>query len=532
MIMFNMSIIARSEVYMSQFDRREFLKFIGITTYGLSSASILTSLTSCSETSTNFGIAPSFSDELVLAKGLNYYPLISWGESINSSEKFGFNNDYIAIEEIDANKLIMWANHEYVHSLFIGGYDRNIQNVDKEMLEVGGSIFEINKTNARWSVKKDSQYNRRLTAKTKIPFANNTKVMGQDYAIGTLANCAGGKTPWNTFLTCEENYDSFYGERNRKTGEIKTSKYNYDWFKFYNYPPEHYGWVVEIDPYTGSAQKHTNLGRFAHECATCVTTSEKVVVYSGDDKNDEHLYKFISDSKSDLKSGTLYAANIEKGIWLPLDLEKSPELKKHFSSQLDVMIYVREAAKILGATPLDRPEDIERNPLNGDIFVSLTNNKPKGVYHGSILKISEDKGNYESLTFKADTFLVGGQKGGLSCPDNIAFDKNGNLWVCSDISGGSIGKKEYKEFGNNGLFVIPAKGPSAGKVVQIASGPVDSELTGLCFSPDHKTLFLSVQHPGEKSKSLDKLTSTWPTGKIPKPTIVAIHGPLLEELTK
>ena len=516
---------------MQQFDRREFLKFISVTAYGLSSVSLLSTLSSCSDSSPSFGIKPSFSDELILSQGLQYYPLISWGENINSTEKFGFNNDFIAIQPIDSNRLIMWANHEYVNSLFIAGYERTKENVDKEMLEVGGSIFEVVKNNNTWSVNKTSEYNRRLSAKTKIPFANKTTVMEQDYAIGTLANCAGGKTPWNTFLTCEENYDSFYGERNRKTNEIIPSKYNYDWFKFYNYPPEHYGWVVEIDPYTGNAQKHTNLGRFAHECATCVTSKDKVVVYSGDDKNDEHLYKFVSDSKTDLKSGTLYVANIEQGIWLPLDLEKSPQLKNHFSSQLEVMIYVREAAKMLGATPLDRPEDIERNPLTGDIFVTLTNNKPKGVYHGSILKISEKNGDYESLTFKAETFLVGGQKGGLSCPDNIAFDKNGNLWVCSDISGSSIGKKEYKEFGNNGLFVIPAKGPSAGKVIQVGSGPVDSELTGLCFSPDQKTLFLSVQHPGEMSKSLNELTSTWPTGKMPKPTIVAIHGPLLEELT-
>lgn len=520
---------------MQNFDRREFLKFIGVTTYALSSATILASYTSCNEQDPNSisfqGIKPSFDDNLILANGLDYYSLISWGEAINSQEKFGFNNDYLAIHPIDENKLIMWANHEYINTLFVSGRERTQENVDKEMLEVGGSIFEVVKENDKWKVNKNSSYNRRITGKTKIPFANNTKVIGQDFAIGSLGNCAGGKTPWGTFLTCEENFQSFYGERNRKTGELTKDRYSYDWFKFYNYPTEHYGWVVEIDPFTGKAQKHTNLGRFAHECATCVTTANKVVVYSGDDKNDEHIYKFVSDSKSDFKSGTLYVAKIETGTWLPLDLNKSPILKKTFANQTEVMIHAREAAKILGATPLDRPEDIERNPLTGDIFVSLTNNKPKGVYHGSILKISEDDGNYESENFMAETFLLGGEPGGLSCPDNLAFDQKGNLWICSDISGSSIGKKEYKAFGNNGLFVIPASGKNAGEVIQVASAPVDAELTGICFSPDQKTLFLSVQHPGERSKSLQELSSTWPTGSTPKPTVVAIQGPLLEKLT-
>lgn len=515
---------------MNNFDRRDFLKFMGITAYSLSSASMLSTLTSCNANTNIQGIKATFADELRLAKGLNYYPIISWGDQINSSEKFGFNNDYISVIPKSSNELIMWVNHEYVNPIFVGGWERTKENIDREMLEIGGSILEVKKENNKWTFQKNGKLNRRITGKTKIPFANGTKVLGQDYAIGTSSNCAGGQTPWKTFLTCEENYNYNYGERD-ENGNIVTPKFSLDWFKAYNHPPEHYGWIVEVDPQTGKAQKHTNLGRFAHECATCVMSkSGNVVVYSGDDKADEHVYKFISKNGTDFKEGTLYVADTKNGKWLALDLEKSPILKEHFKTQTDVMINARKASKILGATELDRPEDVERNPITGDIFVSLTNNYKKGRPHGSILKISEQDSDHNSLNFKAETFLLGGQKGGLTCPDNLAFDRSGNLWVCNDIAGWDIGKKHYKPFGNNGLFVIPAKGESAGKVIQVASAPVDAELTGLCFSPDYQTLFLSVQHPGETSESLDKLTSSWPTGNTPKSTVVAIEGQLLKDL--
>ncbi|MCO4754985.1 MAG: DUF839 domain-containing protein, partial [Bacteriovoracaceae bacterium] len=208
-----------------------------------------------------------------------------------------------------------------------------------------------------------------------------------------------------------------------------------------------------------------------------------------------------------------------------------PLLKKKFKSQLDVMINTRAAAKLLGATPLDRPEDIEINPKTGDVFVALSNNKPKNNYHGQILKITESSSDHGSLKFSSSTYKTGGTEGGFSCPDNMVFDRNGNLWLTTDISGNSVGKGAYKGFGNNALFVIPASGKQAGQAIQVASAPVDAELTGPCFSPDQKTLFLSVQHPGETTKDLSNPTSTWPDGKKPRPSVVAIQGDLLEKIT-
>ena len=511
---------------MPQSNRREFLKFIG--------AAYTSSLLPASVFSYNAksypSILPSLEDKLILAPGFSYESLLSWGDRISDADTFGFNCDYTAFIPLDDNTGILWVNHEYINPLFIHG--KNIEkkskaHVDQEMYNMGGSLVEIHRerSGTNWKVKNGSKYNRRITALTKIPFANGEKIMGKDYSLGMVANCAGGVTPWGNVLTCEENFDAFHGER-KDSGQKKPGRLQ--WEKFYDCPPEHYGWVVEVDPRTGSAKNHTSMGRFAHECAT--TTYDhfgNLVVYSGDDEEDQFLYKFISDNKNSLESGTLYVANLDKSSWIPLDINKSQELKNNFKNQLEVLINCQKAGEIMGATPLDRPEDIEVHPITGEVYICLSNNRKKNNFHGSILKITESKSS--PLKFTSEDFLVGGEE--FSCPDNLAFDKKGNLWLSCDISGKRIGMNPYEKFGNNGLFFIPTHGPQAGRSFQIASAPKDAELTGITISPDQKSMFLSVQHPGELSRSLENLTSNWPTNKkaaIPKPTVVQIRGPLLK----
>jgi secreted PhoX family phosphatase len=189
---------------------------------------------------------------------------------------------------------------------------------------------------------------------------------------------------------------------------------------------------------------------------------------------------------------------------------------------------------MVGGTLLDRPEDIDIDPLTGDVYVTLTNNLPKGNVHGSIMKILEDSKDKTSLTFNYDTFLDGGNETGFSCPDNMAFDANGNFWFTSDISGSLINRGPYVPFGNNGLFFVPVTGPDKGQVIQVASAPRDAEFTGPWFSPDGATLFLSVQHPGERSKSLTDLSSNWPNkeGEMPQPAVITLQGPLLDAVSK
>jgi secreted PhoX family phosphatase len=193
---------------------------------------------------------------------------------------------------------------------------------------------------------------------------------------------------------------------------------------------------------------------------------------------------------------------------------------------------LRQAARYIGGTALDRPEDIDIDPLSGHVFITLTNNSTTGNYYGSILKIEEEGGDHASTKFKPSRFLIGGEESGFACPDNMAFDQAGNLWFASDISTSYLNKPPYTKFMNNGLFVVPRQGSQAGEVIQVGSAPVGAELTGLYFSPDGDTLFMSVQHPGENSRSLAELSSNWPEGegKIPKPAVVTVSGDMLRNL--
>jgi len=549
------------------YSRRKFISFVGKASIG--AAIIPPFLIRCGNTTTPTSdvantsqevlnrlkafvleaIDPSDKDDLQLAKGLNAHVIVKWRDQIAENDLFGFNNDFTCFIPLDKNNPkdgLLWVNHEYADPLFVSDFNyadyenplehRTAVHVDKEMYNVGGSIVRIKEENGKWSLVKDDRYNKRITAKTRIKFNWDHPIKGKDYAIGTNSNCSGGITPWNTILTCEENYQHLYGETVYDENNNPSKKPGWlGWDLYYDYPPEHYGWVVEIDPLSGEGQKHVALGRFSHECCTLYELEDKrVVAYTGDDKNDEHVYKFVSSKPGSLKEGTLYVADTVNGKWLSMDWESQPILKEKFKDQTEVLIRAREAAKLLGATELNRPEDIEIDPVTGNIFITLTNNKPKGDYHGSILKIEETDGKFDSLTFTASTYIAGGEENGFSCPDNLAFDMSGNLWITTDMSGSSMNRadKPYMPFKNNSLFVIPRYGKDAGKVIRVVTAPRDAELTGPWFSPDGKTLFLSVQHPGEQTKDINNPTSTWPfdDDNIPKSAVVAIQGDLIEKM--
>jgi len=223
---------------------------------------------------------------------------------------------------------------------------------------------------------------------------------------------------------------------------------------------------------------------------------------------------------------------MEKKRWIEVNYKKHKVLQKKFKNQIEVLTYLRESAKLIGGTELDRPEDIEIDPFNDNVIIALTNNYSKQVMHGSLLKIMEKDSNHDSLEFDYETLKSGGESTGFSCPDNLLFDKAGNLWFTSDISGSKMNKTpDYLPFKNNGLFVLIRNGMQAGEIIQVASAPIDAEFTGPCFSPDGKTLFLSVQHPGERSTSKDNVTSDWPKKKNgPKSSVITIEGALIDEL--
>jgi secreted PhoX family phosphatase len=503
-------------------------------------------------------LGQSMADELRVADGLSYQILIKWNDVINNKgEKFGAHCDflsYLPFNKENPNEGFLWVNHEYFEPMLTSGFlhhqpleEKTTAQVQEEQKHVGGSLLHIKKDlqTSQWQVVPMSKKNRRFDATTPIPFSGGHKILGSSRALGTLGNCCGGLTPWGTFLTCEENFHAYYGNAvydDKGLRTVKEAKSALAWDRKIKNPPEHYGWVCEIDPRTSQIVKHPSLGRFAHEGATvALATNNCAVVYMGDDAGDEHFYKFVASTPNQLTEGQLYVAKLSSnpaetengnGEWMEISL-KNPLLKSKFKNHTELMVRVREAAKILGATPLDRPEDCEIDPLTKNIYLACTNNAKYKRYNGYILKVIEDHAQHESLHFKWDVFMKGGTTE-MSCPDNLAFDAKGNLWISTDMPEDE--KELYGKYGNNSLFLCPTSGDHAGKAIRVAVAPKDAELTGIWFGQDQESLFLSVQHPGSTSTSPEPkdLTSHWPDGgeTIPKSSVVVIQGPMISECLK
>jgi uncharacterized protein len=512
-------------------------------------------------------IGPTVSDELALPPGYSYQVVAAWEDALGGDLTVGFNHDWVGYYPIDllekgidlrnvhlgfvpsdssSDEGLLVINHEYVNPLYVSGYDENAEDALKtaEMIAleqdaVGMSVIHIKRnTEGNWEIVQDAPENRRFTGVTPMVMTGlAAELDGGPEVIGTIANCSGGMTPWGTALSCEENFQDYPVE----------APEGYGW-DAETYSKRHYGWVVEVDPFNpaSTARKHTALGRFRHEnVAIRVGEDGTVVAYMGDDKSDCCVYKFVADQKLTdiadrennlkiLEDGKLYVANFASGEWILLDYDEQTALQEAadedgnllFASQADVLADARAAAIALRATPMDRPEDIEIHPLDGSVYIALTNNSGHGNFHGQIVRLLEAGDDPAASTFAWSIFAVGGPQSGFSSPDNLIFDGEGNLWMVTDISTSSHNKGIYKFQGNNGLFFFRTQGPYAGVAYQFASGPIQCELTGPAWTPDGKTLFLSIQHPGELTEVLEESTSRWPNGgdDKPRPATVAITG--------
>jgi hypothetical protein len=487
----------------------------------------------------------------------------------------------------------------------------------------GVSVVHVERGVRGWRLRPGGPLTRRITATTPCEITGPAR--GADLlrtaadptgtrALGTIANCAGGRTPWGTYLTAEENVDDYFGYYRSwaaQTDDIGTLAAHarfpgleqslYGWehvdprFDLRREPrePLRFGWIVEIDPRDPSAppRKRTALGRFSHEGANTILAKDgRVVAYMGDDEKFEYVYKFVTRDRFDpqrpranrdlLDAGTLYVARFDaggSGRWLPLVHDEAGPLcrRNGFRDQADVVIKVREAADLLGATPMDRPEDVEPNPLDGRVYIALTNNgdreperrvdfytnreiglgidaanpRPKNDF-GHVLELIEAGSDAAATGFEWNVFLLAGDPnapgarlltrpedvapGGLArgdtyyagypaaadlspiaCPDNLGFDPSGRLWIVTD-SDDALGA-------NDGCYVVPTAGPLRGQLRQIASAPVGAEVCGCEFTPDGRTLFLSIQHPGEGG-TIDEPVSHWPDGGSlpPRSALVAV----------
>ena len=467
--------------------------------------------------------------------------------------------------------------------------------------------------------------NRRINADTKFhvtgPAAGHallqtTKDPSGTRVKGTLNNCAGGTTPWGTVLSGEENFNQYFNTDGTvpagptlASGTALTTAYSrYGIAKSANDPRKwhtvddrfdleaepnevhRFGWVVEVDPMNPdeSPRKHSMLGRFKHEGA-CVTIapSGRAVAYSGDDERGDYMYRFVSEglfdergtsaarrhNKTLLTKGTLYVAKLTgndsgaitapydgTGEWIALTSDTQSFVPG--MTVEEVLVFTRHAADLVAPTKMDRPEDIEVNPVNKKVYVALTNNSNRGTSYpadeanpvttsgtrtspgaplvnqsgnrnGYVLEMTPDDDDHAKDTFTWDLLLVCGdpespetyfagfdkaEVSRISCPDNLTFDSLGNLWISTDGAPTPMGQ-------NDGLFRVPVVGAERGHVKAFLSVPKGAECCGPLIYDNDNSLFFAPQHPGEISgATFDAPASTWPhTNDFPRPSVCVAY---------
>ena len=368
--------------------------------------------------------------------------------------------------------------------------------------------------------------------------------------LGTMNNCASGMTPWGTYLSGEENWMGYFScgdspsPHHQRWGARKTGWSRWDAhderFDAVRHPnePNRFGWVVEVDPFDPDSTpvKRTAVGRAAHEGAwVAVTKDGRAVVYSGEDARDEYIYKFVSRdriapgggraNRTLLDHGTLYVARFDadgRGRWLPLVHGQGPLTAANgFADQGAVVIMARQASDALGGTKMDRPEWLAIDPKSGWVYCTLTNNSARGTPQGipvdaanprannamgHIIRWQED-GDFDGSAFRWNHLVLAGDpanerpeaKGNVkgdafACPDGLAFDARGALWIQTDIGPGQLNKGEMQRLGNNQMLACD---PATGEVRRFLTGPVNCEVAGCAFTPDGTTMFVNIQHPGE-----------------------------------
>nr|WP_315527856.1 PhoX family phosphatase [uncultured Achromobacter sp.] len=435
---------------------------------------------------------------------------------------------FYALDGVDPNQGgLLVLNHESLDSSTL---DVTVEGVKTRLSNVGVSVVEIARDkDGKWAVKADSRYNKRYTGNTVYNVSGPAASVVGATVVGTLNNCASGNTPWGTYLTCEETTDNYLDPTQPENG---------------------YGWVVEIDPSNpgSTAVKRTAMGRFDHEnTAFMVDENHRVAFYMGDDGTPGCIYKFVPSKPYDpanrannsklLDEGTLYAARFNddgSGNWVELAVGKNNLIVGaidpgnytqvrptdvptntliDFNSQADVLINTKAAARVAGATLMDRPEWITVG-VDKTVYCTLTNNSSRRRTsaanprvtnrHGHIVRWKERGDSPLATTFEWELLLLAGQdaadgaasnitgniKGDeFSSPDGIRVDPKGRLWVQTDAG---TGTDVTNIFGNNSMYYIDQK---TGESKRFLVGPLGCEITGIAYTPDLTTFFINIQHP-------------------------------------
>jgi secreted PhoX family phosphatase len=553
-------------------------------------------------------------DKHHVAAGYDADILLRWGDPIFAdapefdpanqtpeaqAKQFGYNNDYVGYIPLDGSSEhgLLVVNHEYTneHLMFPGIVtisdgeikvsDADQKRVDIEMAAHGGTIVEIRKVDGKWQVVKDGKLNRRITATTEMqlsgPVAGHDRVKTNADAtgtkvFGTINNCAGGVTPWGTYILAEENFHGYFaGELPADHPEaanyerVGVPDGTYQWANFYDRfdvskepnEPNRFGWIVEVDVQDPNSvpKKRTALGRFKHEGAESIVAPDgRVVFYLGDDERFDYVYKFVTAGKFNpddraanmdlLDEGTLYVAKFaDDGSfeWLPLVHGQGPLTAENgFASQADILIETRRAGDLLEATKMDRPEDIQPNGANGKVYVLLTNNTKRTAEQvdaanpraesafGHIIELIEDGGDFAATKGKWEILLKCGDpsvadvgasfststtaNGWFGMPDNCAVDSAGRLWVSTD------GNSPKATGRTDGLWAVDTEGEAHATSKLFFRVPIGAELCGPLFTPNDETVFVAVQHPADGGEDweafgrpsyYEDLSTRWPDFK-------------------
>ncbi len=550
---------------------------------------------------TPIGIQTDF--EVHVPEGYSYEVLAKWGDPLfsdgegydvaeggaleGSDRVFGENTDGMETFSFQGRQLIA-INHEYANrkinlAAAQEGTPAGPDDVRKLQNLQGVTVMEVAQDDDGWSVVVDSPFNRRIDHNT--PMVITGPAAGHDLlktdadptgtkSLGTFNNCGSGKTPWGTYLTCEENFNGYFGStqeaQDQKPNQlvdgysrygIGADGWGYDYHKHdarfdtskNPNEPHRAGWIVEIDPTDASSTpvKHTGMGRFKHENAEVVLAPDgRVVAYMGDDERGEFLYKFVSNgvyvpggsTEGLLDDGTLYAAVFNDdgtGEWKALTPETTG-----MASLAEVLIFARKAGSAVGATTMDRPEWISTNPIAVEAYCCLTNNRNRGVKpnaggdetpvngpnpretnnYGQIVRWRPHDDDHASDTFDWDLYVMAGNPevynniyGGsenitagnmFNSPDGMGFDSTGLVWIQTD--GNDSNEEEFAGMGNNQMLVGD---PVTGEIARFLTGPKGSEVTGLAWSSDLRTMFVGIQHPG----------GSWPTGSgLPQSAVITV----------
>lgn len=542
----------------------------------------------------------------VFADSPDFDPLNQTAES--QLRQFGYNNDYVGFVPLDesGDHGLLVVNHEYTNAelmfpnwatigkdgegrdkVMMGEFTREL--VDIEMAAHGGTVIEIRKQGGKWTPVLNGKMNRRLHVGTEMmltgPAAGHDRLKTNadpsgTRVFGTLNNCAGGVTPWGTWLMAEENFHGYF------TGELPEGHRETENYKRYGAPggwynwgrhhdrfdvskepnePNRFGWVVEVDPMDPNSvpKKRTALGRVKHEGAESVLNKDgRVVFYCGDDERFDYVYKFVTAAKYNpddraanmdlLDDGTLYVARFnEDGTidWMPLVHGEGPLSEANgFAGQADVVIEARRAGDLLGATKMDRPEDVQPNAMTGKVYCMLTNNtrRKEGDENpanpradnafGHIIEITETDGDFASTKSTWEILLKCGdpavaevgasfssattEDGWFGMPDNCAIDTEGRLWVSTD---GNSAKKTGRA---DGLWAVDTEGDARATSKLFFRVPVGAEMCGPLFDPKGETVFLAVQHPGDEGlATFEQPATRWPDFRddMPvRPAVVAV----------